>query len=201
MKQYDRAYFDRWYRHPRHAVGSPLVLERKVALVLALAEYHLGHPVSSVLDVGCGEGAWFPVLRRMRPRASYLGLDSSEYAVSRYGRTRNIRLARFAQLGELRFDASVDLLVCADVIHYLPTAELARGLAGFSELCHGVAFLELFCKDDEFVGDHAGFVPRTAAWYRRTFAAAGFAHAGSHCYLSRALRERASALELAEPAR
>lgn len=199
MKTYDREYFDHWYRDPRHAVVTPLVLARKVALVLSLAEYHFGRAVESVLDVGCGEGAWQPVLRKLRPRAYYLGLDSSEYAIARYGRSRNLGLARFAQLAEQRFDRSFDLLVCSDVIHYLPTAELVRGLAGFGELCHGVAFLELFCRDDEFVGDQEGFVPRTAAWYRRTFARAGFTHAGSHCYLARRLREAASALELAAP--
>jgi SAM-dependent methyltransferase len=196
-KQYDQPYFDRWYRDPRRRVKSPLVLERKVRMVVAIAEHHLGHALGSVLDVGCGEAAWLAPLRKLRPRVRYLGLDSSNYAVARYGRARNVRHCAFGQLAEQRFDDPVDLLVCSDVMHYLPTVELERGLAGFAELCHGVAFLEVFCKGDDFVGDREGFVARSAAWYRRAFARAGFTHAGSHCYLSRALRERASALELA----
>ena len=51
-KVYDRAYFEKWYRHPRHAVGSKQELARKVALAVAVAEYYLGRPVDSVLDVG-----------------------------------------------------------------------------------------------------------------------------------------------------
>src|SRR3546814_18282444 len=78
-----------------------------------------------------------------------LCIDSSEYAVRRYGRSRNLKLARFGQLDSLRFGPSVDLLVCSDVLHYLPSAELKRGLSGFAELCHGVAFIEAFCRCDE----------------------------------------------------
>jgi hypothetical protein len=41
-KTYDRDYFDKWYRDPKHAVGSPAELKRKVAMVVAHAEYYLG---------------------------------------------------------------------------------------------------------------------------------------------------------------
>lgn len=196
QKRYDRDYFDRWYRNPRHAVKSPLVLERKVRMVVAVAEYYLGRPIESVLDVGAGEGAWLAPLRALRPRVRYLGLDSSGYAVSRYGTARNLRLVKFADLEHQRFDAPVDLLVCSDVLHYVPTLELTRGVSGFEYLCGGVAFLELFCRGDEFVGDHDGYVARPASFYRKVFARAGFTACGSHCYLGRALRAEASALEL-----
>jgi len=197
-KTYDQAYFDRWYRDPRHKVKSPLILERKVRMTVAVAEYHLGRALRSVVDVGCGEAAWLAPLRALRPTVRYLGLDSSEYAVARYGPKRNVRRCAFGELGEQRFDETFDLLVCSDVMHYLPTAELVRGLPGLSYLCpEGVAFFEVFCKGDAFIGDRQGFVPRTRAWYTKRFAEAGFTHAGSHCYLGRALRERASALEIA----
>jgi hypothetical protein len=38
-----------------------------------------------VLDIGCGEGIWRAPLRSLRPGIEYLGLDSSEYAIARYG--------------------------------------------------------------------------------------------------------------------
>lgn len=194
-KIYDRAYFDKWYRSRRHAVSSDHALERKVALAVSVAEYYLAHPVSNVLDVGCGEGVWRKPLRELRPRAEYLGLDSSEYVVARYGRSRNIRLATFGQLGELRFDATFDLIACSDVIHYVPTRELKRGLRGIVEMLDGVAFLELFTSVDAPDGDKHGFIARSPSWYQSTFAQAGLIACGSHCYVGPRLKGSVAALE------
>ena len=195
-KQYDAAYFRRWYRGPRATPRAELA--RKVAMAVAIAEFYLQRPIRSVLDVGCGEAAWRAPLMKLRPRLDYMGLDSSEYAVARYGRSRNIALASFGQLEQLRFGEPADLLVCSDVIHYVPTAELRRGLSGFEELCDGVAFLELYARGDDIRGDHAGFLSRPAASYRRWFAEAGFTACGSHAYLSPNLRANAVALEILE---
>lgn len=195
-KHYDQAYFDRWYRATGR-VKEPQALMRKVRMAVAVAEFHLGRPIENVIDIGCGEGAWLAPLRALRPRVRYLGLDSSEYAIARYGRARNLRLLRFEQLAEQRFDETFDLLVCSDVMHYIPTPELLRGLSGFAEIGHGLAFMDLFAKGDAFVGDREDFQPRTAGWYRKTFAKNGWYACGSHCYLSRELLPRASQLELA----
>ena len=198
-KRYDRRYFDRWYRSGDAGVGRGPLLRRKVALAVAMAEHYLGRRLCSVLDVGCGEGAWRAPLLELRPKLDYMGVDGSEYAVARYGATRNLRLARFGQLGELRFGPSVDLLVCADVLHYLPAAELRRGLSGFAEMCHGMAHVETYCRGDPVEGDEHGFIPRTAAFYRRAMADAGFTACGSHGYLAPALADDAVALELIAP--
>lgn len=192
-KTYDAAYFQRWYRD--RGLTGRAALARKVAMAIATAEYYLERPIRSVLDVGCGEAPWRAELLKVRPRLHYRGVDSSEYAVARYGRSRNIALATFGQLGELRLGAPVDLLVCSDVMHYLPTAELRRGLSGFSEHCDGVAFFELYTEDDAIAGDKLGFLPRSAAFYRRQFKRAGFIGCGSHLYLSKNLHANAVALE------
>lgn len=193
-KVYDEAYFQRWYR-ARGMAGTG-ALARKVAIAVSIAEYYLERPIRTVLDVGCGEAAWRAPLLKLRPGLRYQGVDSSEYAVARYGRTRNIALASFGQLGELRLGPPVDLLVCSDVIHYVPTAELRRGLSGFSEHCDGVAFLELYARDDAIAGDKLGFLPRRATDYRRWFREAGFLPCGSHAYLSENLHANAVALEV-----
>lgn len=194
-KSYDEHYFNHWYRTPGQRPGLRSLLERKVALAIAVAEYHLGHPVRSVLDVGCGEGAWRAPLLRLRPQLNYLGIDASEYAVARHGGRRNLKWLHFEQLAEVRFDAPVDLLICSDVLHYLNHREIVRGLSGFSELCDGVAFIEVFAKGDEFVGDTVDFHARPAAQYKQWLQTAGFTHVGSHCWLSRRLAAAASALE------
>lgn len=192
-KTYDQAYFSRWYQPGGR--GSPAMLRRKVAMAVATAEYYLERPIRSVIDIGCGEGVWRAPLLKLRPGLRYQGVDASEYAVRRYGRARNIALARFGQLAELRFGAPADLLICSDVLHYVPDAELRRGLAGFGELCDGVAFIEVYTKDDHIVGDFEGFLPRSAQWYRHRFNTAGLRACGSHLYLSPHLREHGAALE------
>ncbi|MBB1089533.1 class I SAM-dependent methyltransferase [Lysobacter sp. SG-8] len=197
-KAYDRVYFDRWYRDPAlkaEAIGGRARLARKVALAVATAEYHLERPLRSVLDVGCGEGAWRSPLLRLRPKATYLGFDSSGYAIERHGRRRNLHFARFADFQHLRPCPPVDLLVCSDVLHYLDARELDRGLPGLAELCGGIAFLETFCREDGIEGDTLGFKRRPARFYRERFAAAGFVPLGSHLWLSPALASGSTALE------
>ena len=182
-KTYDRAYFDRWYRHG--GIGDAARLARKVALAVATAEYHLERPIRSVLDIGCGEGAWRAPLLKLRPKLRYLGFDASEYAIARYGRRRNLHRAPPA-----------DLLVCSDVLHYLPTRELERGLPALAELCGGVAFIEMFTRGDEAVGDDVDFRKRAKAFYVDRLRAVGLHPLGSHCWLSPALVPQAAALEL-----
>lgn len=194
-KTYDAAYFQRWYR--RAGIGGNARLARKVALAVTSAEYYLERPIRSVLDIGCGEGAWRAPLLKLRPKARYLGFDSSEHAVQRYGRTRNLHPARFGDFAWLRPCAPVDLLVCSDVMHYVPDRELRAGLPGLAELTGGVAFLETFTAEDAFDGDHEGFQPRPPRWYRRELARHGLQPVGSHCWLGPAFAGQAAALERA----
>lgn len=193
IKQYDQAYFDRWYRGKN--ASHPQALARKVALAVAMAEWHLGRPIRSVLDVGCGEAPWRKALLALRPGLHYQGVDSSEYVVRRFGRTRNIALASFGQMQQLRIGPPADLLVCADVMHYIASAELKSGLQGFAELCAGVAYLDVFCREDAITGDFRGFIARSAKQYRTLFTHAGFTALGGQCYLSPQCDVPVSALE------
>lgn len=148
-------------------------------MAVAMAEHYLGRPIRNVLDVGCGEGAWQAPLHALRPDARYLGLDPSEYAVSRWGRTRNLRLATFAQLAELRFDERFDLIVCADVVHYLRRSERLRGLPRIVEQLDGLAFIKVYSSKGTLVGDMEGVKRRSPQWYRQTSAEAGLLSVGS----------------------
>ncbi|HSR66189.1 MAG TPA: class I SAM-dependent methyltransferase [Xanthomonadaceae bacterium] len=192
-KPYDRAYFDRWYR--QRGIGDARRLARKVALAVAVAEHQLERPIRNVVDIGCGEGVWRAPLLKLRPGLRYLGFDASEYAVARYGARRNLHLARFGEFATLRPCAPVDLLVCSDVLHYLSTRELDRGLPGLAALCGGIAFIETFTREDDVEGDHHGFQRRTARFYRDRLQAAGFTALGSHCWLSPLRAGSTTALE------
>jgi SAM-dependent methyltransferase len=173
-------------------------LERTVRFAVGVAEHLLGRAVRSVLDVGCGEGRWQPVLQRLRPGSRYAGVDASEYVVRRFGRRRNIRLGSFGRLDEVGLDGPFDLVVCADVLHYVPGPELRRGLAVLAPLTGGVAYLETYAREDEIAGDLHGFQRRSAARYRALFRAAGLAPVGLHCYAGSELAWGLAALERAD---
>ncbi|HEX3927719.1 MAG TPA: class I SAM-dependent methyltransferase [Gemmatimonadales bacterium] len=195
MKRYDGRYFAKWYRDRRHAIGSAADLERQVSFAVAAAEQVIGRAVASVLDLGAGEGRWQPVLHRLRPRARYAGVDSSEWAVNRWGARRNLRLGTIGELDAVGVDGPYDLVVAADVLHYLPAAALRRGLAEIEARAGGVAYLPLFTSEDNIDGDREGFQRRNAAAYRRLFHAAGLTALGMHLWLPRSRREELSALE------
>ena len=194
-KSYDRAYFDRWYRDPRRRVGTAAELSRQVALAVAAAEIVLGRPISSVLDVGCGEAPWSVALRRIRPRLTYLGIDPSPYAVARYGLARRIVSGSFGSLPSLELPRPYDLVVCADVLHYVPDRELKGGIRELARLVGGIAYLEVQTLDDSFTGDRRGWIPRTARAYRTLFRRAGLAPCGLHLWLGPGAAKAASALE------
>ena len=188
-KRYDQAYYDRWYRDPRFSVVHHGVLARRVQLAVAASEYLLERPLRNVLDVGCGEALWRPLLKLARPRVRYIGVDSSTYAVERYGKRRGIRLGSLGLLARMKLPAPFDLIVCSDVLHYVSTAEARRGLKAIADLLGGIAFLELFAKEDATEGDSEGFQQRPASEYRKLIRAAGLIPLGLHCYAGRELED------------
>ena len=202
MKRYDRAYFDRWYRDPGRRVKTPADIARGAGLVIGVAEYLLGRPARTVLDVGCGEGGWRQALRRLRPGIRYTGVDPSEYVVERFGKRRNIRLGSFGTLDALSLPGGYDVIICADMLNYVPTPELVRGLRHVSELLFGVAYLQVYASRDAVEGDRREWHDRPASRYRRLFAAAGLAACGLHCYAGASIAADLTALEKApSPAR
>ncbi len=196
-KRYDRAYFDRWYRDPRSRMWTRVAVDRKVRMVLGIAEHLLERPVRSVLDIGCGEGSWQPVLKRYRPGIAYRGVDGSAYAVERFGRRRNIVLGEVGRLERTGIGGPFDLVVCCDVLHYVPTADVRRGLRFMAERTGALAYLEAYAWDDEIEGDRGQFQRRRAAEYRRLFHEAGFVPVGLHCYVTPAMAGDLTRLETA----
>ncbi len=204
-KTYDRAYFEGWYRDPRRAVIQRDHLERRVRLAVAAAEWVLERPIESVLDVGCGEAPWRTVLSRLRPKAQYAGIDPSPYAVRRYGKWRGVMQGGVGDVGASALRAALakrglrppfDLIVCADVLHYVDTAEVRRGLKGIAGwLDDGLAYVETFTGNDDTEGDSEGFIARTPESYATLFRRAGLMHLGLHCYVGRGVGRVIASLE------
>lgn len=196
MPTYSASYFDKWYRSS-HRVHAPADRARTVRMVLAIGDYMLGRPVRSVLDIGAGEGLWFVELRRLRAAIRYAGVDPSEYAVARYGRTRHLARGSLAELPPRLAARQWDLVVCSGVLNYLPPRELRAGLARIAELARGVAFLELFTIGDDVTGDVRG--RRPASYYRRVLRSLGFDHCGPHCYVGPEFAGAIAELEVQTP--
>jgi SAM-dependent methyltransferase len=191
---YSSAYFDKWYRS-EHRVHSPADRMRTVRMVVGVADYMLGRPIRSVLDIGAGEGQWLGALRRIHGAIRYAGVDPSEYAVARYGRRRNIRSGSLGNLPREVTRRSYDLVVCSGVLNYLPPAELRAGLARVAQLARGVAFLELFTDRDDVQGDTRG--RRRGTFYRSLLRDLGFRQCGPHCYVGRGFEGGIVEMEIA----
>lgn len=200
-KEYNQAYFDRWYRSPEHRIGSRQDLERSVQLAIALAEAVLLRPISSVLDVGAGEGRWQPVVTRLRPRAQYLGVEPSDWAVKKWGRRRGLIQGDLQRLNDLGLSGPFDLVVVADVLHYLPTPLLRSGLLTLAPYVGGVAWCPTFTAADQIEGDRVEFQSRASAEYRECFAAAGLRPIGMHGWVPRDTWSTLACLERPESGR
>ncbi len=200
-KRYDRAYFDRWYRDPRVRVATAAAVTRKVQLVVAVAEALLQRRVRSVLDIGCGEGTWRAPLKKIRPAIRYVGVDSSAYVIARFGKRRGIRAGTFGGLGaiEQALRGPFDMIVCCDMLQYVPLLELRAGLKTVAPLLGGVGYLEAYTKADSIEGDRKRWHHRTGAEYRREFRAAGLRSVGMHCWVGSELHPMTAELERGEP--
>lgn len=199
LKAYDQSYFDRWYRDPAHRIGSRADLGRAIRLAVALAESVLMRPIASVLDVGAGEGRWQPVLSRMRPAATYVGIEPSEWAVAKWGKRRHLTRGDLDSIGELGLAGPFDLVVVADVLHYLPTPPLRRGLLRLAPFVGGVAWCPTFTSRDQIDGDQQEFQRRSPEAYHREFADAGLFPIGMHGWVPRDLASGLAALERSTP--
>lgn len=182
--RFDRTYFDHWYRG--QGFGDQSRLDRKVDHAISTAEYLLERPIRSVLDLGCGEGEWQPAVKARRPDATYVGVDPSHYVVERFGAARNLRQGRFGDFRTVLDPdfGRYDLIVCVDVLGYVPDREVKLGLTALASLLDGVALIEIYTDTDDIIGDLASYRRRRKATYQRWFAHAGLARVGPHLYLN-----------------
>jgi SAM-dependent methyltransferase len=199
MKSYDRAYFDRWYRDPHLRVATADGVARKVHLVVSVAEALLMRRVRSVLDIGCGEGTWRAPLKRIRPAIRYVGVDSSDYVLARFGKRRGIRRGTFGALGSLASSlrGPFDIVVCCDMLQYVSGDDLRTGLRSVAGLLGGVAYLEAYTSRDSIEGDKRDWHQRSAAEYKRAFGGAGLTSVGMHCWVGARLLGTTAELERA----
>jgi 2-polyprenyl-3-methyl-5-hydroxy-6-metoxy-1,4-benzoquinol methylase len=180
-ERFDAEFYRRHYRDARTRVVSPREMRRRAEFVAAFAR-HADWPVRSILDVGCGLGLMRRPLAERFPRARYTGLEVSQYLCDRYGWT-------CGSAADFRPRRPYDLVICYDVLQYLPLAEASAAMRNLARLCRGVLhFGALTTEDWRYHCDRRltdrNVHLRSADWYRRRLAA-GFLNAGSGMFVRR----------------
>ncbi len=137
--RFDKDYYQRFYFDPRTAVVPRAEMAARARLISPYAD-HIGLPVRRMLDAGCGVGLLRKPLQRAFPRATYLGLEYSEYLCQRFG-WRQGSLSTYA-------DDPFDLVVCYDVLQYLDDYTATRALANLARLTRGVLYLSALTARD-----------------------------------------------------
>lgn len=165
--QFDAGFYERYYRDPQTRVASPEDARRLGRFVCAYAAY-LGFHVRRVLDAGCGLGHMQDAVREFFPRARYVGLETSAYLCRRHGWTHG-NVADYAPR------APFDLVICHDVLQYLPDREAPRALANLARLCRGALYFSVLTAEDwrrsaDRARTDAAVRLRPATWYRRRLA-------------------------------
>jgi SAM-dependent methyltransferase len=161
---FDRSYYQKYYFDPRTAVTSRAEMHGRAKLIAACADY-VGLPVRSILDAGCGIGLLRLPLQRALRRARYVGLEYSEYLCERYG-------WRQGAIETFRTRARFDLIVCYDVLQYLPSRQARAAIANLARLCRGALYFGALTTEDwrnncdrDRTDRIAGL--RSGRWYRR----------------------------------
>ncbi len=194
-KRYDAAYFRRFYLDRRTRLFEPRERRARVAVVVASAERWLGRRLRSTLDFGCGTALWGRDLARLRPAASYLGIDPS--TALRAGRRGSFELRRGA-IGEvigLPAGRRFDLVLAVDMLHYLGAPDVDAALAALVPRARGLLVFDLMTSADPIEGDLDGLRRRSPSWWIRRFVGHGLVPVGQHLYLAPALAEHAAELD------
>lgn len=175
------AFYRRYYVNRRTRVTTPADMERRAAALAALMR-HLQLPVRRILDAGCGLGWMRPALVREFPRATYVGIEVSAHLCEQFGWTQ-------ASIASYRPRAPFDLVVCYDVMQYLPDAEARRAMANLGRLCRGALHFHAPTREDwrnnaDRSCSDGNIHLRSADWYRERLAHR-FNHAGFGLYARR----------------
>ena len=181
-EHFDADYYRRYYHQAETAVVTATMQRNEVAFVIAFCR-HIELEITRFSDVGAGTGWWAREFAKRYPSCRYIETyDASESACRLYGH----RHVEIQKLG----GRESDLVVCRDVLRYLPDAEAEKGIRRLARKCRGVLYLHVITSDDEIDedgSDMAGFF-RSTSWYRKRLRAAGFSDCGMGLFVSKKMK-------------
>lgn len=177
---FSSAYYREFYGDLRGRAGDRKTVDLLGDFVCAYLKY-LDQPVRRVLDIGCGLGFWHAVVVRHFPKATYTGVEYSEYLCDRLG---------WKNGSVVDFDSAIpfDLIVCDDVLQYLSNPEASVAIDNLDTLSQGALYINALTTEDwEHNCDRkrtdGNVFLRSASWYRRRLRQA-FTDVGGGVFLS-----------------
>jgi 2-polyprenyl-3-methyl-5-hydroxy-6-metoxy-1,4-benzoquinol methylase len=162
--KFDDAYYTRYYFDPKSRVAEPKYFENLARFLSAYAAL-VDIQIRSIVDLGCGIGTLKNPLLKRFPKASYTGVDVSEYACEKFG-------WELATISDYCSPNEFDLVVCHDVVQYLDDKQAKAALRNFATLCGGLLYFSVLTEEDYSENcdksrtDSAVHL-RSAEWYRR----------------------------------
>jgi predicted TPR repeat methyltransferase len=158
------AYFRRFYLDPATKVVSNREMRSRAALIASILR-HLQIPVRRILDAGCGIGLLRKPLADLYPRARYAGLDTSLYLCQRFGWIQG-------SVSDFAPQKPFDLVICYDVLQYLPDAQAVRAIANLARLSRAALYVSALTLEDwrencDRSRTDGEVYLRSGAWYRR----------------------------------
>lgn len=172
--QFTPLFYKRFYGNPRTRVTTRAEMHRRAAAVAAMVK-HLELKVVRILDAGCGLGWMRAALLEQFPRATYVGLEVSEHLCVQHGWVQS-------SLADYRPRSRFDLIVCYDVLQYLPDPEAVRAITNLAQLSRGALYFHAPTREDwkrnaDRSCSDADVRLRPAQWYRKRLGR-HFRHAG-----------------------
>lgn len=162
--RFDAGFYHRYYRDPATRVATRAEQQCLADFICAFTAY-LGFRVARVLDAGCGLGHMRQSIRRFYPRATYVGLEVSDYLARRHGWVCE-------GLEDYRPKAPFDLVICHDVLQYLDDRAAARAMANLGRISRGALYFSALTREDwrstaDRSRSDSGVHLRPASWYRQ----------------------------------
>jgi 2-polyprenyl-3-methyl-5-hydroxy-6-metoxy-1,4-benzoquinol methylase len=162
--RFDSAYFRKYYRNRQTRVVTPGEMRSRAALIVAILR-QAQIPVRRILDAGCGIGLLRKPFADLLPRARYTGLELSDYLCRKYG-------WESGSIADYSPREPFDLVICYDVLQYLPDEEASRALVNLAGLTRAVVYVSALTQEDWLQNcdrsrtDRAVHL-RPGGWYRR----------------------------------
>lgn len=179
---FDAAYYKRYYEQPETAVVNAAMQRNEVKFVLAFCRY-IELEVKRFTDAGAGTGWWAREFARQYPGCeSVETYDASREACDIYGH-KHVPVQKLA-------GTSSDLVVCRDVLRYVPDTFIDAAIQRLARKCRGVLYLHVITSDDDIdqdASDMSGYF-RPAAFYRRRLKSSGFRDCGMGLFASSRLK-------------